>query len=270
LSFSGTDAGNYSLSSATAETTAAITTRALTISAAGVNRVYDGTTSATVTLSDNRVSGDSFTDSYTSASFLTKDAATGKSVTATGLNFSGTDAGNYTLSSATAATTAAITTRALTISAAGVNRVYDGTTSATVTLSDNRVAGDTFTDSYTSASFLTKDAATGKAVTATGLSFSGADAGNYALANTTAETTADIKPIVTISNNNSLRDSSVGMTAILINIASPQSYFESVSQPTRVSVDPVISVRPILIPEHVRINRFHFRDFAPVLSPLID
>jgi hypothetical protein len=97
------------------------------------------------------------------------------------------------------------------------------------------------------------------------LRFSGSDAGNYALATSTAETTADIKP-----NNNSLRDSSVGMTAILINIASPQSYFESVSQPTRVSVDPVISVRPILIPEHVRINRFHFRDFAPVLSPLID
>jgi hypothetical protein len=97
------------------------------------------------------------------------------------------------------------------------------------------------------------------------LRFSGSDAGNYALATSTAETTADIKP-----NNNSLRDSSVGMTASFISTASPQFYFESVSQPTRVSVDQVISVRPILIPEHVRINRFHFRDFAPVLSPLID
>jgi hypothetical protein len=216
-------------------------------------------------LSDDRVSGDSFTDSYTSASFSNKNAATGKSVTATGLNFSGTDAGNYSLSSTTAETTAAITTRALTISAAGVNRVYDGTTSATVTLSDDRVTNDAFTANYTSASFLTKDAATGKSVTATGLRFSGSDAGNYALATSTAETTADIKP-----NNNSLRDSSVGMTASFISTASPQFYFESVSQPTRVSVDQVISVRPILIPEHVRINRFHFRDFAPVLSPLID
>src|SRR5204863_291513 len=58
---------------------------------------------------------------------------------------------NYTLTYVGANLT--ITPRPLTVSATGVNKVYDGTTTATVTLSDNRVAGDTLTASYASASF---------------------------------------------------------------------------------------------------------------------
>ena len=52
--------------------------------------------------------------------------------------------------------------RALTITATGVNKVYDGTTMATVILSDNRLAGDTFTDAYTTAVFTTKNVGAGK------------------------------------------------------------------------------------------------------------
>ena len=265
------DAGNYTLSSATAATTASIAARSLTISAAGVNRTYDGTTSATVTLTDNRVVGDTFTDSYTSASFLTKDAALGKSVTATGLSFSGADAGNYTLDNSTVAATANITTKELTIRAAGVNRIYDGSTVATVVLSDNRISGDSFADSYASAAFLTKDVATGKSVMATGLSFSGADAGNYALANSTAETTADItvdtKTIVASSNNNSLRDSSVGMTANLIISSPSHSSSEVVSQMAKIPVDSILLVRPVLIPGPAHGHRFSVRDEASNLWP---
>jgi len=44
----------------TASTTADITARALTIGATGVNKIYDGSTAATATLSDNRISGDGF------------------------------------------------------------------------------------------------------------------------------------------------------------------------------------------------------------------
>src|SRR5207302_1632205 len=111
---------------------------------------YDGTTAATVTLSDNRLSGDVFTDSYTSATFDTKNVGTGKPVSVSGIAITGADAGNYTVN-ATASTTADITARALTVSATGVNKVYDGTTAATVTLSDNRLSGDVFTDSDASA-----------------------------------------------------------------------------------------------------------------------
>jgi alpha-tubulin suppressor-like RCC1 family protein len=275
ISISGASAVNYSLADTTASTAANITARALTISATGVNKVYDGTTAATVTLSDNRISGDSFTDGYTtaafadknvgtakpvsvsgigiggadagnytfnttasataditpqaltgsvtasgkvydastaatisgrslsgvldsdqvsyvggSATFADKNLATGKTVTATGLSLSGADAGNYTVN-ATATTTADITPRVLTISATGIDKVYDGTTAATVTLSDNRVAGDVFTAGYSSATFSDRNVGSGKTVTVSGLSLSGADASNYTF-NTTGSTTADI------------------------------------------------------------------------------
>ena len=93
--------------------------------------------------------------------------------------------------STSAATTADITARTLTVSATGVNKVYDGTIDATVTLSDDRVAGDSQSASYTSASFANKNVGTGKTVNVSGIAVAGADAANYS-ANSTATTTADI------------------------------------------------------------------------------
>src|SRR5438445_3530919 len=101
---------------------------------AGATNLYDGTASATVTLSDDRVSGDVFTDSYTSASFANKNVGTAKTVSVSGISISGSDAGNYSFNTTTS-TTADITKRTLVVSATGVNKTYDGTTSATVTLS---------------------------------------------------------------------------------------------------------------------------------------
>src|SRR6185436_8185244 len=143
ISISGADSGNYSANTTTS-TTANITARSLTVSATGVNRIYDGTTNATVTLSDDRVAGDVLTTSYTTANFLTKTVGNGKTVNVSGISISGVDLGNYTAKTTTS-TTANITARSLTVSATGVNRVYDGTTNATVTLSDDRVAGDVLT-----------------------------------------------------------------------------------------------------------------------------
>jgi YDG domain/MBG domain (YGX type)/Galactose oxidase, central domain len=190
ISIAGLDSANYSLGNTTATATADITSRPLTVGATGVNKIYDGTTSATVTLGDDRIAGDVFTVSYVSANFADKNVGSGKSVSATGISVSGVDAGNYTFNT-TAIATADITPRALTVTAAGVNKVYDGTTAATVTLGDNRVAGDAFTASYVSANFADKNVGTGKVVSVAGISLSGADAGNYTL-NTTQTTTADI------------------------------------------------------------------------------
>src|SRR5205814_773257 len=154
-----------------------ITARSLTVTATGVNKVYDGTTAATVTLADNRLAGDSLTTSYASATFATKNVGTNKSVTVSGISLTGPDAGNYTANT--------------TASATGVNKAYDGTTSATVSLSDNRIAGDGLTTSYTSASFEDKNVGTAKSVSVSGISISGADAANYN-ANTTATAIANI------------------------------------------------------------------------------
>ena len=64
--------------STTATTTANITPRSLTVTATGVNKVYDGTAAGTVTLTDNRVAGDSFTDADTAATFTDKNVGNGK------------------------------------------------------------------------------------------------------------------------------------------------------------------------------------------------
>ena len=269
LSLTGTDAANYTLSSATAATTANITPYVVSLSG---SRIYDGTTTAsssmlslsplvgseTLLLSGSGVLGD-------------KNVGTGKTFSLGSLalgNGSGL-ASNYTFTGGTEL--ASITARALTISAAASDRIYDGSTAAAVTLSDTRVTGDSFTDSYTSASFLTKDVGMGKSVMVMGLSFSGSDAGNYALANSTAETTADItvdtKTIVASSNNNSLRDSSVGMTANLIISSPSHSSSEVVSQMAKIPVDSILLVRPVLIPGPAHGHRFSVRDEASNLWP---
>src|SRR5205823_2713937 len=144
-------------------TTADITPKALIVTATAVNKVYDGTTSATVNLSDDRVSGDEFTDSYATASFADKNVGTAKAVSVSGISIGGTDAANYTFNTA-ASTTASINARALTVSASGVSKVYDGTTDATVTLSDDRVSDDVLTATYTSATFADKNVGPGKPV----------------------------------------------------------------------------------------------------------
>jgi hypothetical protein len=100
-------------------------------------------------------------------------------VTATGLSLSGADAGNYGLASTSAATTGDITVRTLTVSATGANKVYDGTTAATVTLSDDRVSGDVLSTSFATASFAYKNSGSGKTVSVSGIWVDGAAAANY-------------------------------------------------------------------------------------------
>ena len=94
-----------------------------------MNKVYDGTTTATVTLADNRVAGDTFTDTYTSAVFLSKNVGTGETVNVSGISISGPGASNYTYNTI-ATTTANITPAPLTFTAVTNTKVYDGTTSA--------------------------------------------------------------------------------------------------------------------------------------------
>src|SRR5205814_2782848 len=122
-----------------------------------------------------------------------KNAGTAKPIGVSGISITGVDTANYTFNT-TATATADITTRPLTVSATGVNKVYDGNATATVTLPDNRVAGDVFTDNYAGATFADKNVGNGKPISVSGISISGADAGNYALSNITASATANITP----------------------------------------------------------------------------
>ncbi len=279
LTISGTNSANYAITLPTA--TASISAAGLTMTVRGANKIYDASTVATVTLADNRFSGDLLTDSYTSAVFTNKNIGSGKMIFVSGLAISGTDNANYFLTSTNATATASITAApltvsgitasnkvydakiaaglnvfgalligavggdvlalntalakgtfanknigtnkmvsisaltvsgtnvgnytltqpvttasisptGLTVSAKGVNKTYDGTTAATVTLADNRIVGDVLTDSYSGAIFTNQLVGTNKSVTVTGITVSGTDAANYVLQNTNATTTAGI------------------------------------------------------------------------------
>jgi filamentous hemagglutinin family protein len=192
LVLAGADAANYVLTAAgTTASAADITPRSLAVSATGVSKVYDGTTAAAVNLTDNRIAGDSLNISSTDA-FLDKNAGNGKYITVASIALSGSDAGNYT-ANGSASTVANITPAVLTVIAVGANKVYDATSAATVTLTDAPLAGDVVDLNYVVASFGNKNVGAGKVVTVSGVTGSGADAGNYAI-NPTALSAANITP----------------------------------------------------------------------------
>jgi hypothetical protein len=122
-----TPRGNFDGS--TGHVSQTVTPRVLTITAKGVSKVYDGTTTATVILSDNRVKGDTFTDTYSSAAFLDKNAGTGKTVNVSGIIITGPSASNYTYN-VVATTTASIAQAPLTLTAQPNTKIFDGTTAA--------------------------------------------------------------------------------------------------------------------------------------------
>src|SRR5207253_3081649 len=177
------DSENYTIET-TAAATADITARALTVSATGVNKVYDGTDAATVTLSDDRVAGDNLTTAYTSATFNNRNVGTTKPVSVSGISISGADSGNYTFNT-TASTTADITAAGLTVNFIASDKIYDGMTTASIVGCSvtGVVSGDSVDcdASSATASFGTKNVGNGKTVTGSGFGLTGGEAPNYSI-----------------------------------------------------------------------------------------
>jgi len=194
ITLGGADALNYELVATTGSTTADIARRALTVSATGTAKVYDGNTDAGVTLGDNRVAGDVLAVSAGDARFASKNAGSARAISVSGIAVDGQDAGNYTLSSTTAGASADITQRTLHATVSAQDKVYDGNTTAQLGMQDDRVAGDVLTVSATGASFDTRNVGSNKTVTVSGLGLTGADAGNYVLDASIGAVTAAITP----------------------------------------------------------------------------
>ncbi|MRV74978.1 filamentous hemagglutinin N-terminal domain-containing protein [Duganella sp. FT92W] len=185
VGLSGTDAGNYTVT-APSGLTADITAAPLTVTGmTGVSRVYDAGTSATTsggTLS-GIISGDTVTKGTVTAAFDDKNVGTSKSITVSSVGLSGADAGNYTVT-APSGLTASITAAPLTVSGmSGVSRTYDATTAATTTggTLSGILSSDDVSLGAVTASFASKNVGTSKAITVSGITLSGADAGNYSL-----------------------------------------------------------------------------------------
>ena len=198
----GADAGNYVVDTTAAIGTAAITPKTVTVTAAGVaDKVYDGSTAAslgTVAFA-GVVSGDTLSSaSGSTGTFDTKNVGTAKSVTAAGIVLGGSDAGNYVFDANTVIGTASITPKTLTASAAGTDKVYDGTTSATLNGVQlvGVVAGDLNVVSAvgSTGSFADKNAGSVKSISGSGISIAGSGAGNYSFDTTAQVATAAITP----------------------------------------------------------------------------
>jgi hypothetical protein len=210
LTLTGSASGNYTLTQPSG-LTANITAKSLTVSGITANnKVYDGTTAATISTNGYSFTGVAGGDTVTlvtngyTATFVSAGVASGITVTVSGLSLGGGSAGNYTLTQPSGLT-ANITARPLTVTATGVNKPYDGTTTATVTLSDNRVPGDQLTNSYASAAFTDPNTGNGKTVNVSGITVTGPQAGDYTF-NTTATTTANITAVtLTVTANNTNR-----------------------------------------------------------------
>jgi hypothetical protein len=129
--------------------------------------------------------------------FDDKTVGENKDITVSGYSLSGQDQSNYSLNPVRLQ--GKITARPLT--ATGItanNKIYDGTVLASLDLSRallNDVVGNdrvNLSSDSATAEFATKSVGVGKAVRVTGLSLSGADAGNYRIIASTFSTTADI------------------------------------------------------------------------------
>ncbi len=182
-----------------------VTPFALTAALTGtVEKTYDGTIAATVPGSAVQLlgvfAGDVVSAAAAAGTYDTKDAGTDKAVTATGLTLTGADAANYTVNSSASADVGIIDPATLTASLIGsVTKIYDATRAATLTPGNYALSGAISGDSVSlvapsSGVYDTKDVGTGKTVTVSGLTLTGADAEDYTVANTTSGAIGAITP----------------------------------------------------------------------------
>lgn len=212
----GGDISNYQLPTLDKNTASVtITAKALSISGLGsANKVYDGTTTATVTGTTNFATqpvgqgsssdGKAYNNDTVSltgtavGNFNSKDVATANTVAFSGLSLTGADAANYTLTPHASASHT-IAPKALTVSGLTTgNKLYNATTTAvvngTAVLQSFQTAGagnatdgkaylndDVRLTGTPVGNFNSKDVATANTVSFTGLSLSGAEASNYTL-----------------------------------------------------------------------------------------
>ena len=211
-SLSGADAGSYSApANETVSNGGVISVLGLTQSgASAANKMYDGTTGATI--SGGSLSGVVGADTVSVSSsgvFSDKNVGSGKTVT---LALTGSDASNYTISNG-GTTTANITAKTANITGTTAsNKTYDAATSAslssngTITAGDIE-SGDTLTIASASGVFADKNVGSGKTVSVS-YTLGGADAGNYVASGNavTADITAKTANITGTAANNKTYD----------------------------------------------------------------
>ena len=215
-----TKANNYTLSTNSATATAAINKKGITPQITAADKTYDGTDTATVTVTfDGLADGETLekdTD-YTvdTATFKDANAGEGKKVTVNFVSLMDSDKSkNYALNINSAETTANINKAKIKPNITAEDKIYDGKESATVSVSfeglqkdEELVEGE---DYSVSATFTNKEVGKGKNVTATIMLKDTAKANNYTLSTDSATATADInKKRITVTANDRSKNEGV-------------------------------------------------------------
>ena len=225
MTLAGADAGNYTLTQPTL--TGDIAAKGLTVTGAAVTpKVYDGTTTATITGATlNGVvnsEGVTLANAATGA-FNNKNIGLGKPVTSA-MTLAGADVGNYTLLQPTLIGN--ITAKGLTVTGITANnKAYDGNTNATLNTTGVTLVGPVTGDAVTldtagaTGAFTDAEVGTDKTVLVSGLTLTGADAGNYTLAQptTTATITGAELTVAGIEAQNKVYDATTDATLIVSN-----------------------------------------------------
>ena len=183
----GNGGNNYAYTYAT-DTTGIINPKILTVSAAGItptNKIYDGDTSASLTIGSPSLVGVVSPDVVTlvtsgvTGAFVDRNIGTAKTVNISGLTLAGAGAGNYTLTQPIR--TANITKKPITINAVTDTKTYDGTLASsgipTLSVSTPLAVGDS-QPAWTQ-TFNNKNAGTSKVLTPYGLVNDGNSGLNY-------------------------------------------------------------------------------------------
>jgi surface protein len=177
----GIDAKNYNLSQPT-NLSANISAMELKVNgASAATKVYDGTTDVVISGATlvGVASGDDVTLDKVTGFFIDKNVETNKSII-TNITITGNDVENYTLTQPTGLR-ASITTKTLTINdVIALNKVYDGTTLATITGATlvGVVLGDSVVINTQTGNFSNKRIGFSKNINSV-LTIKGADALNY-------------------------------------------------------------------------------------------
>jgi hypothetical protein len=207
LTLSGAKAANYTLAaSAVNGTVGTITAKALTITANGKAMTYGDGNSFNGYSSSGLVAGDAISavDLATNASLSGAGQWNAGSWLISAANATGTGLGNYSIAYNNGILS--VGQKALTIAGlSGTNKVYDGTTTASLSGSAS-LSGVVGSDIVTlggsaSANFADKNVGTGKAITVAGYSLGGADLGNYSLSQPSGLTAAITAKALTITAN---------------------------------------------------------------------
>ncbi|WP_257572188.1 YDG domain-containing protein, partial [Janthinobacterium sp. UMAB-60] len=201
-----------------------VTAKGITLTGiSALDKIYDATTTAALNTASvgysGLVGGDAVTLSGSgTGSFADKNAGANKAVTVSGYTLAGLDAGNYVVTQPSGLT-ASISKASLAVSGiAAVDKIYDATTGAT--LSGTAVVSALGSDSVSVAgtgagSFADKNAGANKAVTVSGYTLAGADAGNYVINQPSGLTATINKASLAVSGiaaANKTYDASTGAT----------------------------------------------------------